>query len=131
MNKAHPNSTHPVIRRLNALVYATFKPVWRHGSWGYGRLYYYGDSLIGGTPEVFDPRNPAWMLDGMTPVGYVCVLSCLADAGVKESRLKPFVDFFSLEEKKAVKRAHRAEMLRRSAAAKLTKAERKAVGLAQ
>lgn len=130
MKSPHPTSKHPVIHKLNELVYATFKPVWRHGSWEYGRLYYYGDGLMGHTDQEFDPRNPTWMLSGMTPVGYVCVLSCLRDAKVSEAKLKPFVEFFAREEKKAVRRSNRIHRLKVSAASKLTRAERDACGLA-
>lgn len=67
-----PTSKHPVVSKLNDLIYATFPPKWNGHSWEYGKLYYYGFHRDWGHQ---------WYLDGMTPVGVTCVLEILQQRG--------------------------------------------------
>ena len=69
--QGHPDSQFKIIQELNKLVYDRFPPKKdKHGDWLYGKLYFYGD-------DTFRNNRPGWYLDGMTPVGWPCVLDIL------------------------------------------------------
>lgn len=67
----HPDSNFKTIQEFNKIVYRVFKPQKdKHGTWTYGKLYFYSD-------DAFGRNRPAWVLDGMTPVGWPYVLGTL------------------------------------------------------
>lgn len=128
--EGHPDSAHPMIQKLNALVYRACPPTRSRGqaSWSYGHLYYYGDSgmLLPYIGQRKSAIYPTWMLGGMTPVGASFVIKYLRDLGHDVTR---FERFFHLEAAKDRRAEARRRRLRTSAAAKLTRAERTACGL--
>lgn len=122
--KPYTTSKIPTIARLNVLVYKHWKPKWMSGSWGYGRIYYFGDNSF--RPWNRSSISPAWFLDGMTPVGPEFVLGELERLG---ENVTEFRKFFAALDRAQKRRENRRSALRKSATAKLTKAEQKACGL--
>jgi hypothetical protein len=122
----HPTSDRPILAELNDIVYKTFPPVWKHGGWLYGKLYYYGDQKF---PYVLLGQrvlNPCWMLDGQTLVDADCVLGILREHGHDVGR---FETFFCALKAEIEADQHRAKALRASAREKLTEDERLACHL--
>ena len=80
-------SANPIIAEINHAIYSFYPPEWKNGGWQYGKLYYLGDHLVRiivqSQPGKLDPH---WMLCGITPVRYDCVLQMLEESGCDVSR---------------------------------------------
>lgn len=95
----------PIIDAINVLVDKHWPP-------GPARkLYYLGNGLF---------SAGAWMLDGMTPVGPECVLSCLRAEGADVTAIVTALDE---AHRVATAESEKREVLRASARAKLTPEE--------
>lgn len=127
-----PDSKHPIIAEINALVYKTYPPKLNHDGdyshYTYGSLYYYGDSAMVGVIGEADHLHlhPTWILDGMTPVGEDYVLKDLERHGHDVAKFRAF--FADLDATRGAHAKQRAA-LRASAALKLTPEERTACDL--